>query len=127
MAVPAGSAPSNRRQLSVTVSTEADGLSGVIDCGGATMSSIVMSTAWTAATLTFTSALTADSTFFDVYGSTGDEITYTTTANRVITFDPAFWIGTRFLKIRSGATGAAVAQAAARTLTVHMQTIGAIK
>jgi hypothetical protein len=126
MATPPGSAPSNRKYLSVTLSSAADGLSEAIDCGGATLSSIIMSTAWTAATITFV-ASPDGSTFYDVYGSTGDEITYTTTANRVVTFDPAFWLGIRHLKIRSGASGAATAQASTRTLYVALQTLGAIK
>jgi hypothetical protein len=110
------------------VTTEADGLSGIVDCGGGTLSAILMSTAWTAAGLSFQASLSASSTFFNVFGSTGDEVTYTTTGNgNMITFDPALWIGIRFLKVRSGTSGTPVAQAAARSVTCLLQAIGTLK
>ena len=103
---------------SLTVTTEADGLSDVIDLNGDTLSSIQMSTAWTDAAITFRGALDSTSNMMDVFTSTGLEVSYTTTDNRTLNFDPNFWVGIRFLQLRSGATGAAVAQGAARTIKI---------
>ena len=122
-----GSLPSQRQLISVTLSTTSTGQSDAIDCAGATLSSILMATsAWTNASMTFLGSIDG-SNFYDIYGSTGNEIAYTTTASRLMTFDPAFWLGMRWIKIRSGTTATPVAQAAERTLIAMLQGLGAVK
>lgn len=122
----AGTLPSGRQFISVTISTAANGLSGAINVGGGTLAAIQMPATWTAAGMTFQASIDGD-TFNSVYGSTGNEINYTVAANRIITFDPAFWLGLRQIKIRSGTSGTPVAQAAERSLVAIVQALGAIK
>ena len=104
---------------SVALSTAADGLSDVADLAGGSLCAIEMSTAWTEAVLTFKAGRSSGE-LFDLYGSTGDEITITTTGSRMVTIDPVLFTGLRFWQLRSGTAAAAVAQAAARTLKLHL-------
>ena len=119
--------PTKREWSSFTISTAANGQSDDIDLGGATMSALAIPATWTAASLTFLASPDRGTTFFDVYGSTGDEITYTVAASRVVTFDPAFWLGIRHLRVRSGTTATPVPQAAERTLYIGTQALGVIR
>lgn len=119
--------PSKRSWAALTLSTAADGLSEEMDIGGATIAAIAMSTAWTAADLTFKVRPLRTIDYLDVYGSTGGEVTYTVAASRVVTFDPAFWLGFQFIQFRSGVTAAPVAQAEERTLHVALQALGVIR
>jgi len=104
---------------SVALSTAADGLSEVADLSGGALCAIEMSTAWTDAVITFKAGRSSNE-LFDLYGSTGDEVTITTTASRMVTVDPVLFAGLRFWQLRSGTGAAAVAQAAARTLKLHV-------
>jgi len=104
---------------SVALSTAANGLSDVADLAGGALCAIEMSTAWTDAVITFKAGRTSGE-LFDLYGSTGDEVTITTTASRMVTVDPVLFAGLRFWQLRSGTGAAAVAQAAARTLKLHV-------
>lgn len=105
--------------VSIALSTAADGLSDVADLVGGALAAIEMSTAWTDAVITFKGGRTS-SELFDIYGSTGDEVTITTTGNRMVTVDPVLFAGVRYWQVRSGTGAAAVAQAAARTLKLHV-------
>lgn len=101
------------------VATIANGqsLSDAIDLGGLRLVSIVMPSAWTAANLTF--QVSHDGTTYNnLYDAGGSEVTTTAAASRYIYLDPAFWSGIRFLKVRSGTSGAAVAQGAERLVTL---------
>ena len=101
---------------SLSISTAADGLSEVLDLNGNTLMAIQMSTAWTDASLTFAGSVDGSTSLANIYTSTGGELTYATSAGRLLQVDPNFWIGVRGLQLRSGTSGAAVAQAAARTI-----------
>lgn len=108
----------------VTVSTSTDGLSDVVDFAGYKEAAIEMSTAWTAASITFAAASASSGTFNPVYGSTGAEITVTAPdLSRIITMDvvAASLAPLRFVKIRSGTFATPVTQAATRTLTLILK------
>ena len=113
--------PSSRTFASVALSTAADGVSAAFDVTGLTLSAIQMSTAWTAAALGFKGSVNGSSNYYDVYDKDGNILTFPTTANRVIAFDPAVFAGLSHLKLVSETTAAvAVPQAAARTLLVGL-------
>jgi hypothetical protein len=104
--------------IPISLSTAANGQSGVIDMTGCVLIGVQMSTAWTAAGITFLAATAETGTFHSVFGSTGDEITLSADASRFINVSPLTSVGYRWLRVRSGTSGTPVAQAAARTLTL---------
>jgi hypothetical protein len=112
---------------STLISTGATGLTPVIDLTGRTLTAIGMSTAWTAGVMTFQASTGSTATFRNVYGSTGNELTLTTTANRHVAVDSNLFRSIRFLKIRSGTGATPVVQATARTLSVFSDALSAIK
>lgn len=94
-------------------------LSGAVDLGGRKLVAIVMPDTWTAAALTF-QASPDGTNFFNVYdGAT--ERSLTVAASYYSAFNIADWVGTRWLKIRSGTAASAVNQAGDRTLTLVIQ------
>jgi hypothetical protein len=104
--------------ISVAISTAANGQSGVIDMTGCVLVGIEMPASWTTGDLTLLAATAEAGTYNAVYGSTGDEITISAAASRFISLSPLTSVGYRWLKVRSGTSGAPVAQAAARSLTL---------
>lgn len=81
-----------------------------------------MPASWTTANLTF--QVSEDgTTFYDLYNDAGTEYTVTAAANRVLRLTLADWLAVRYMKIRSGTTGSAVNQAAARTLKLGMVSV----
>ena len=101
----------------VTITTEVDGLSNVIDLGGLAPRSIEMSSAWTTANLTFMGAVSSTDRMKSVRTSTaGLETTHVTTVGYVLALNPDNFAGLRYLQARSGSTTTPVAQAAARAL-----------
>lgn len=119
--------PNQRTFVSLTISTAADGLSTVLDCGGMVVASIQMSTAWTTADLTFLGSPVSSATLQDLYTSTGGALTFVTTALHNVTCDPFPFSAMRFIQLRSGTTATAVAQAAARTIGISLIPYGPIK
>lgn len=119
--------PNQRSFVSLTVTTAADGLSDVADVGGLTVAAIKMSTAWTDATMTFLGSFDSSANLQNLYTSTGGELTHTTTALRLNTFDPYSFVGLRFVQLRSGSSAAPIAQAAARTVTLGLVPAGPLK
>lgn len=118
--------PSNRGLATVQISTAADGRSDIIDLTGLTLSSIQMSTAWTAAALGLRASVDGSTAnMADVYGSTGDLYYFTTTASRVLIFDPSRFSGIQKIQLVSLTTaGVAVAQAATRTIKLGLSEFG---
>lgn len=113
--------PSNRSFGSVTITTEADGLSDTINLTGLKLSSIQTATAWTAATIGFKANVDGSTDYHDIYGSTGDLLTFQVGASRVLRFDPAFFEGIQHLRLISETTaGSPVAQAAARVIKLGL-------
>lgn len=102
-----------------------ESLSGAIDLGLTSAKqrvlAIIMPAAWTAANLTFQGSLD-DVTYTNVYDDAGNEVTVTAAAARYIVLDNDLsknLTGFRFMKVRSGTSGSAVNQGAARTIVVH--------
>lgn len=96
-------------------------LSGAVDCGSARLALIVMPAAWTTADLTFQES--ADGvTYVDKYDAFGAEYTVVCGGtSRSLTINLVDFIGTRYLKVRSGTTGTPVVQGGARDLTLVLQ------
>lgn len=111
--------PVGNGQVSTTTATISSGnsLSSGIDLGTARLARIVMPASWTAANLTFQTS-PDNSTWSDLYDSYGTEYTVTAAASRAIIIPLVDFIGVRYIKVRSGTAGAAVAQGADRTLTL---------
>ena len=99
-------------------------LSGAADLNGANLTAILMPAAWTAAGLSFQGSFDG-TTFGDIYArSTGLELVVPSAgvvASGLIMFEPGTLLGLQSIKIRSGTTGAAVNQGAARTLTLALR------
>ena len=109
--------PSLNSYATVTITTEADGLSNIIDLGGHNPNSYCMSTDWTAASMTFRGSHSSTNVMRDIYSSTGGELTHTVDGNRLVTFATvAQFDGLRYIQFRSGTAALPVAQAAARSL-----------
>lgn len=117
MANPVNPKPSSRTHASISLTTAANGVSEEINLTGLTLSCIQMSTAWTAAAIGFQASVDGSTNFYPVYNSAGNHLTFPTSANRVLAFDPAQFHGIQRIKLVSETTaGVAVAQTAARTL-----------
>jgi hypothetical protein len=110
--------------VSVTITKDdATGLSDAKDFGGgATRMGIIMPAAWDAANLSFQVCDTAGGTFADLYTEAGAEAAPASTpaqgkAYSLATLQPTLapW---RWVKVRSGLTGAAVTQTSATPATI---------
>lgn len=92
-------------------------LSDAVDLAGKTLVGIAMPAAWTAANLTF--QVSADGvTYYDLADIDGVEVIIAASASKVIQVPYAKWLGVRYLKVRSGGSAAAVAQATEREITL---------
>lgn len=112
--------PSNRTYASVAMTTAADGVSEEINLTGLSLACVQMPTGWTDARLGFQASIDGVS-YFNVYDTAGEFLTYATSASRVVVFDPAVLSGVQRMKLVSETSaGAAVAQAAARTLILGL-------
>lgn len=116
--------PSNRGFATVDISTAADGISSPINISGLTLASIQMSTAWTDAGIGFRGCVDGTTNYQPVYNTAGDFLTYQTSANRVVSFDPAVFVGLQTIQLVSQTTaGVAVAQAAARVVKLGLSEV----
>ena len=112
-----------RQTLTVTVSTAATGLSDIVDLLGYRPASIDMSTAWTAAHLTFRGG-NDTVTLRSLFDDGGTEIqcsTSTVIADRSLVLRSDISLALmahRFLQFRSGLSTAAVVQSTTRALTL---------
>ena len=94
-----------------------ESLSGAVDLNGMALVGLIMPAAWTAANLTV--ALSIDnSTYNNLYDSNGNEYLITAAASRRIIVPASDLPAVKWLKIRSGTSGAAVAQGGARVITL---------
>lgn len=108
--------PSSRSSATISLTTAADGASEQINLTGLVLSGVSMPASWTDAKLGFQNSVDG-STFQSVYNTAGDHLTYATSANRTVIFDPAVTVGLQLIKIVSETSaGVAIAQAATRTL-----------
>lgn len=109
----------NRAHVISTKIPNGESLSGEIDLSFARRIAIEMPAVWTAADLTFQAASASGGTFKDVYDDAGTEVTVKASAGQVVSLLNAQKLSAlRYVKIRSGKTGAVVAQAAERALNV---------
>jgi hypothetical protein len=107
----------NSRNKTAVIANGAS-LSGSVYLGSLTLLSIIMPAAWTAASLTF--QVSNDGTNWNnLYDTANTEVAYTVAAGNALAVEPDKFAGWRFLKVRSGTTAAAVAQAAERTFTLR--------
>ena len=109
----------NHNTLSSVAVTIASGasLSAEVDLESRILCAIDMPADWDAANLTFQASYNTGGTFDNLYDQYGTEKTVTAAADRYISLDdPAFWLGVRYLKVRSGTAASAVNQNAARTI-----------
>lgn len=95
-------------------------LSGALFLGEQVLVGLLMSAAWTAASLTFQISIDGGVTWNDLYDDSGTEVTLapTSPAGKYMAISPDPFAGAVFLKIRSGTTGSPVNQGADRTLTL---------
>lgn len=114
--MPSGSAPNLRYFGSVDIANGAS-LSDALNLAGMTMVAIVIPAAWTAANLTFQASIDG-TTYYNLFDDGGNEQTVTAAASEHLFLSPLEWIGINWIKIRSGTSGAAVNQGAARTIQV---------
>lgn len=102
----------------VTATIAASGsVSPSVNMGGRKLIGFMMPAAWTSADITFQGSFD-NSTFYDMYDTTGAEIDYQVAASRFIVVNSALWLAPRFVKVRSGTTGTPVVQAAQRIVTL---------
>jgi hypothetical protein len=112
--------PSTRTFAAISMTTAADGLSEEVNITGLTLCAVEMSTAWTAAAIGFQASI-GSTNFYPIYNTAGDHLTYPTSANRIVVFDPAQFAGIQKVKLVSETSaGVAVAQTAARTLILGL-------
>lgn len=118
--------PSTRSFCTIDLSTAADGVSDSINISGLTVSLISMSTAWSSANIGFMGSVDGSTTFFHIYNSAGDFLTFPTSASRIVAFDPAQFSGLERLKLVSETSaGVAVAQSAPRVIKIGLaETVG---
>jgi hypothetical protein len=95
-------------------------LSAPIDMGALRPSRLVMPAAWTAAAISFDVSADGETygPLYDQYGTEASIGAGVALAGREIVLDPALFLSVRWLKVRSGLSGAAVAQAALRAVKV---------
>lgn len=117
--------PGHKTYATAIITTEADGLSDVIDLGGLQLNSVQMSTAgWTNAGLTFRGSAKSSDEMQSIYHTTAAiELNYASSASYAVSVDPKLFAGYRFIQLRSGVDGTAVAQAAARSVILGMDRI----
>lgn len=103
--------------FTVTTATIANGtsLSDTVDLGGGTLVAYIMPAGWTAAGITF-QAGEVPTLLNDVYTTAGSEVTHTVAASRFVQVSPVDFVGSRYIKVRSGTSGAAVNQGAERLI-----------
>lgn len=112
------------REIQLSLATDVNP-STAVNLEGWNLVGIVMPTSdWTAADLTFQVGFGGTSpSYHNLYGPDGGEYTVSAAADRFIHLDPADFAGIGSIKIRSGTSGTAVAQAAARTLYLIVRDI----
>jgi hypothetical protein len=101
--------------LTVVIANGAS-LSGAAHIGSGTLVGIQLPT-FTSAALTFQGSAD-DVTYVEVVDSSAAAVTYTASTGAVYIKAPADLVGVPYIKVRSGTSGAAVAQGGARTISL---------
>ena len=84
---------------------------------GHELAAILMPAVWTAAGITFQAAY-GNGSYANVFAAGGSEYALVCVALSYVVIPPGVLHGANWIKIRSGTSGSAVAQVAARTLTL---------
>jgi hypothetical protein len=111
--------PSRRVLFVDAVIANGESLSGAVDLRSYRLAGVIMPAAWTAAALSFQAAESPIGTFGEAVDSAGAPLAVTAAASQYIVFVAALQEAAAALgviKVRSGTSGAAVNQAATRTL-----------
>lgn len=121
MAAPLHPRSSTRTFATATITTAASGLSEVVNLTGLSLSSIQMSTAWSDSGVGFQGNVDGSTNYFDVTTTANTPLVFTTTASKLIAFDPALFAGLQVIRLVSETTaGVAVAQAAERMIKLGL-------
>jgi hypothetical protein len=99
--------------------TIADGtsLSAALGLGSKTLCGIILPSTWNAASLTFQCSPDGTTFYEVVTAAAGAAATVVAAAGQFVQIDPALWHGINLVKIRSGTSGAPVAQTGAQVVT----------
>lgn len=92
--------------------------SGVLDVTERVVVAVSLPATWTAASITFLAADTADGTFLPVYDAAGVEYTVVAAAAHCVVVPSDATRAFRYVKLRSGTGGSPVNQGADRSLSV---------
>ena len=111
--------------IDVTIANGAS-LSGAATLDGKSVVGLISPAAWTPAGISF-EASRDGTTFYPLYSAAGEvsipSAHVAAAEARFFQMDPGDWIGFAAVKVRSGLNGAAVAQGAARTVTLVVRPV----
>lgn len=111
--------------INVTIANGAS-LSGAAVLDGKAVVGLITPPAWTAAGISF-EASRDGAAFYPLYTASGEvsipSAHVAAAESRFFQMEPGDWIGFASLKVRSGLNGAAVAQGAARTVTLVIRPV----
>lgn len=112
--LPVASAGGNAYSVSIANGAS---LSGALNLGTYRLAGIVIPAAFDGTSLTFQVSLDNE-TYVNLYKEDGTEYTLTVSTSRGVAVDLSVFAGWPYIKIRSGTSGAASVQSAARTVGV---------
>ena len=107
-----------------TTIANAASLSSEISLDAWALEAIIIPAAWTTASLTFQAAEASGGTYNNIYDDGGNETTVAAAVDRYIALtgvDKEALAAARWLKVRSGTSGSAVAQGAERTIRLVLR------
>jgi len=94
-------------------------LSDVVELNDSVLAAIETPAAMTGTSFTFQGSFDKQN-FFNVYDDSGVEVSVTSAASRFIIINsPSKFLGMKFLKIRSGTSGAPTAEGADRAINIY--------
>lgn len=114
-----GTMPFHKFRTATVTIASGESLSGAVEIGDRTVCGVILPAEWTAAGLTFQVSIDG-STYQNLYDSAG-EFTLPTdavAAARTVTIDPVKFLAWTHVKVRSGTSGSAVNQDAARSVVL---------
>lgn len=86
--------------------------------GAGSLLGLFFPTAWTTANITFLVSPNCAAPWYNAYDDAGTEYTVAAGASRYVGLDPAYFVGVRCVKLRSGTLGSPVEQEASRTIRI---------
>ena len=86
--------------------------------GAGSLLGLFMPSAWTTANLTLLVSPTCAAPWYNAYDDAGTEYTIAGGTSRYVGLDPAYFVGIRCAKLRSGTASVPVTQASARTIKI---------